>query len=85
MADERFRELLRFQIARTRELYRAGQPLVRETVPALRLELALTWHGGHRILELVERAGPDVLLRRPYLRLRDKLSVLTRSLLPALR
>ncbi len=79
VADERFRELLRFEIERTRGLFRAGRPLVRETVPALRLELALTWHGGHRILDLVERAGPDVLLRRPHLRLRDKLSVLTRS------
>ncbi len=83
--DDRFRALLRFEIERTRELFQAGRPLVRETVPALRFELALTWHGGHRVLRLIERAASAVLTRRPYLRPHDKLSVLIRSLLPALR
>lgn len=85
VADDRFRALLHLEIERTRELFRAGHPLVRETVPGLRLELALTWHGGHRVLGMIERAGSSVLTRRPYLGPHDKLSVLFRSLLPALR
>ena len=85
VADERFGALLHFEVERTRELFRAGRPLLRETVPGLRFELALTWHGGHRVLEMVERAGPAIVTGRPYLRPRDKLSVLIRSLLPALR
>jgi phytoene synthase len=85
VVDDRFRALLRFEVERTREMFRDGKPLVREAIRGLRLELALTWNGGISILRMIERSGYDVLGGRPRLRLHNKLSVLIRSLPPGFR
>ena len=48
--DERWRELLAFEIARTRELFERGRSLPEEVQPKLRTQLRLTWLGGTEIL-----------------------------------
>ncbi len=85
ITNDRFRELIRFQLHRTRELFKAGEALLSTTVPALRFELRLTWQGGMRILEKIERSGFDVFEARPVLRTADKAAILLKAILPTPR
>jgi hydroxysqualene synthase len=78
--DERYAALLKFQVERTRELFMLGRPLVRRVSGRLSFELSLTWHGGMRILELVERAGYDTLRRRPAITKWDQAVLAARAL-----
>jgi squalene synthase HpnC len=66
--DDVWRELMAFQVRRTRELLRAGAPLGRRLPGRIGLEIRATVQGGLRILEKIERAGYDVFRRRPALR-----------------
>ena len=79
--DEAFRSLMREQIRRTRSLFERGRPLCDRVRGRLRAELRLTWHGGWRVLERIERAGSDVFRRRPRLGTRDAGPIVLRSLL----
>ena len=65
--DERWRELLKFEIARTRQLFDQGKALPERVTPELRVQLRLTWLGGMTVLRKIESAGYDVFLRRPSL------------------
>ena len=78
--DGRFRDLMRFEVERTRKLFANGKPLLRSVTPALRFELRLTWNGGVAILKKIERTGFTVLTKRQHLSLLDKLSVLGSTL-----
>lgn len=66
-ADERWRELLGFEVARTRELFEQGRLLPEKVVPELRRQLRLTWLGGMTILARIEAVHYDVFRRRPAL------------------
>jgi len=66
-ADERWRELMKFEIARTREWFEQGRSLPERVAPALRLQLRLTWLGGMTVLRKIESAGYDVFRHRPSL------------------
>lgn len=79
--DDAFRSLMREQIQRTRSLFETGRPLCDRVRGRLRAELRLTWHGGWRILERIERADYDVFRRRPRLRAGDAGPIVLRSLL----
>lgn len=81
VTDDRFRDLMAFEIERTRDLFRRGSPLLENATSRLRLELRLTWRGGMRILEKIERAGYNVLQKRPTLGTGDVLAILVRSLM----
>jgi len=70
--DLRFREIMKLQVDRAREFLLAGSPLVGEAPRAIRFELALTVRGGLAILKSVERAGFDVLRRRPVISVLEK-------------
>lgn len=78
--NERFAELMKHQVERTRELFMQGRPLPELVRGRLRYELRLTWHGGMRILEYIERQGYDTLSRRPKITKADKLRLLLRTL-----
>ncbi len=69
--DDRWRRLLAFQVARTREMFDGGRPLPEKVTPSLRVQLRLTWLGGVRILDKIESAEYDVFRIRPTLRFRD--------------
>jgi phytoene synthase len=78
--NERYAELLKFQVNRTWQLFEYGKPLPPLVRGRLSFELSLTWHGGARILELIERNGYDTLSRRPRLGKWDKLLLLMRAI-----
>lgn len=80
-ATTQFRELLKFQVERTRELFQKGRRLPELVTGRLAVELRLTWHGGMRILELIEQQNYDTLRQRPKLQRRDKILLLVRTLL----
>jgi phytoene synthase len=65
--DDRWHELLKFEIARTRQLFEQGKALPNRVAPELRLQLRLTWLGGMTILRKIESVGYDVFRRRPSL------------------
>jgi hydroxysqualene synthase len=72
--------LVRYEVARTRALFERARPLVDLVGADLAVELALTWHGGMRILEKIENAGPTLFAERPSLGNRDKALVLARAI-----
>jgi squalene synthase HpnC len=80
VADDRFRALLRFEVERTKGLFRAGAPLLERTGGRLRMELAATLRGGRAILEAIERRGYDTLRGRPLLRRGDKFMMVWEAL-----
>lgn len=71
--------LVRYEVARTRAIFERARPLVELAGPDLAVELALTWHGGMRILDKIEASGPRLFAERPRLNRFDKALVLTRS------
>jgi squalene synthase HpnC len=72
--------LVRYEVARTRALFERARPLVDVVGADLAVELALTWHGGMRILDKIESIGPRLFAKRPSLTSIDKAIVLARSL-----
>ena len=76
-----FKDLMCYQIDRTRQFFGEGRPLLDEVGRDLRRELRLTWKGGSRILQKIEESEYDVLTHRPRLSLFDKTSVLLSSLI----
>jgi squalene synthase HpnC len=71
IADERWRRLMAFEVARTRDLLRSGLPLAAALPLRARLELKMVVAGGLRILRAIDLAQGDVFRRRPVLRRRD--------------
>jgi squalene synthase HpnC len=66
-ATAEFRELMRYQVARTRAMFHKGRPLVRRVSPGLSMELDATWRGGMAILQRIEDADFQTLAYRPTL------------------
>lgn len=75
-----FRELLSFEIQRTLQLFQVGKPLLTEVGTDLSFQLKLTWLGGRKILEKIQRLDYNVLAQRPTLSIWDKTMLLTSSL-----
>lgn len=75
VVDARVRRLLAFEIARTREVYRAAEPGIRLLHPANRdcIRAAFRLYGG--ILDEIERADYAVLDRRVAVRAGRRLAV----------
>ncbi|HET6283680.1 MAG TPA: squalene synthase HpnC [Polyangia bacterium] len=73
------RDLLRFQVARTRALYEHGRPLLDLLGNDLRMELTLIWLIGTAILDKIEAADHDVFSRRPEITRRDKAVIMARA------
>jgi phytoene synthase len=66
-AEAGYRELLKFQVERTQQIFNEGKPLTRELRGLLRLEIRLTWLGGTKILRKIEAQNYDTLTLRPKL------------------
>ena len=73
------RDLLRFEVARTRALYEHGRPLLEQLGRDLRMELTLIWLIGTTILDKIEASGFDVFTHRPAIRRRDKAVIAARA------
>jgi phytoene/squalene synthetase len=65
LCDGAFRDLMRFQVDRARRLMNDGEPLLQDLEGRFRLEIAITIHGGLRILEKLEQARYDMFRHRP--------------------
>lgn len=79
--DGRFRDLMKFQVDRTRALFLSGRPLLGMVRGRLRFELDLTWRGGVAILDAIERSGYDVFRSRPVVGRADRLRILAAAIL----
>jgi squalene synthase HpnC len=60
-----FAVLMRFEVDRTRDLFYRGYPLVERMPAQLRPDVELFIEGGLAVLDQIEKAGFDVLSRRP--------------------
>jgi squalene synthase HpnC len=80
-----FRDLLRFEVQRTRDLFRQGAALLPRLPGLLRSDVELFLGGGLAILGRIEAAGFDVLSRRPVLTKWDKGRLLAGALWRRLR
>ncbi len=77
---ESFRELMKLEIKRTRDLFMTGKPLFALVNRQFRFELKMIWHGGMRILEKIEAQNFETRISRPTLNLFDKIVIGVRSL-----
>lgn len=76
-----FADLLKFEIDRTRALFRAGLPLIERMPRALAIDVELFSRGGLAILNRIEEKNYDVLSSRPRLSKLDKAGLLGHALL----
>ena len=67
LATDGFREMMAFEVERTRALFRGGLKLVDTLDGRLKLDVALYALGGMKVLDAIEGQGYDVLSRRPTL------------------
>jgi squalene synthase HpnC len=77
------RDLLRFEVERTRELFARGLPLADRVNRRVAREVRMFASGGLTILEHIEKGGFSPVRRRPSLTTRDKLRLLTLGLVGA--
>lgn len=73
-----FAELLRFEVARVRQMFERGLPLVDLVPPDVRIDVELFARGGLAILGKIERQGYNVWQRRPRLTKIDKAALMVR-------
>jgi phytoene synthase len=78
--DQRWRELMGFELDRARKLMLGGAPLARAIPGRFGWELRLIVLGGLRILEKIEAVDYDIFRHRPTLDKRDWLLMGWRSL-----
>lgn len=78
--DDRYVRLMRDLVARTRELFRLGEPLVASVTPSLRVDLQLFSRGGLAVLDAVESIGYNTLDHRPVITNAKKCLLLGRAL-----
>jgi squalene synthase HpnC len=81
VVNDRFRELMKFQVDRAREFLVSGARLPGLTGGRLRWELALTIRGGVGILRRIEALDFDVLSRRPAFQALDKARLLVEAII----
>jgi squalene synthase HpnC len=84
-ATPQFREMMKFEVARAREWFRQGLPLVKMVDKHLALDIELFSRGGLEILNAIERQGYDVLQLRPAISKPRKLWLLARAAMGNLR
>ena len=78
--NDAWRNMMAFQVNRSREMMLSGAALGHNLPGRLGLEIRTTVQGGLRILEKIERVGYDVFRARPILRWIDWPLVLARAL-----
>lgn len=74
-----FREMMKFEVARAREWFAQGMPLVGKVNRELAIDIELFSRGGMEILHAIERQGYAVLGRRPAISKARKLALVARA------
>jgi squalene synthase HpnC len=78
-ATPQFLELMKFEVARAREWFDRGLPLIKMVNRELALDVELFSRGGQEILNAIERQGYDVLKSRPAISKSRKLWLVLRA------
>ena len=76
-----FCEMMRFEVARARDWFDCGLPLIGKVSRELALDIELFSRGGQEILNAIERQDYAVLGRRPAISKSRKLALLARAAL----
>ncbi|MEW5797909.1 MAG: squalene synthase HpnC [Bacteroidota bacterium] len=76
-----FRQLMKFEVERTRALFKDGKPLLSKINGEFRKELHFIYLGGTTILKKIERANYETRHYRPVLSPFDMVSLAMKSLL----
>jgi squalene synthase HpnC len=76
-----FREMMKFEVARAREWFDRGLPLVKKVNKELAVDLELFTRGGQEILNAIERQNYAVLGQRPVISKPRKLALVARAAL----
>jgi squalene synthase HpnC len=74
-------EMMRFEVARAREWFAQGLPLVKKVDRTLATDIELFSRGGMEILNAIERQGYAVLGRRPVISKARKVALAARAAL----
>ncbi len=74
-----FADLVQFEVARARQWFASGQPLVPMLDRELAVDIDLFSRGGLAILEAIKKQGYNVLARRPQVSKGRKLGLLARA------
>ena len=82
--DGRYVALMKELVARTRELFVGGRPLVERVDPELRVDIDLFSRGGLAVLDAIESIGYDTLHRRPALSRGAQVRLLGRAMISRL-
>ena len=75
-----FRDLMRFEVERTRGYFDRGEALLPLLPREARVNVDLFLRGGRAILHAIERGGFDVLSRRPVVTKFEKVKLMVRAL-----
>ena len=75
-----FADLVHFLVARTRASFMRARPLVQHVGDDIAVEMAISWHGGMRILEKIDSHAGQLLSKRPKLGNADKAMVVSKAL-----
>jgi squalene synthase HpnC len=78
--DDRYVHLMRTLIAKTRDLFQAGLPLVDLVDPVFRVDLELFSRGGVAVLDAIESIGYNTLTKRPAIGTLTKLQLAGRAM-----
>jgi len=76
-----FEQLLKFQVDRTKQLFREGRKLLPRLPKELKRQIQMTISGGEKILEIIEEYNYDVLHLRPHLLKLDYIKLFFRTFL----
>lgn len=82
---DRFAQCMKFEVERTRELFREGMKLCDKVDGRVRRDIELFNRGGMTILDLIERQSCDVLSKRPALNKWGKIKLMLSRVLPFTR
>jgi len=80
-----FRELMRFEVARARDWFERGRPLIGMVDRQLAIDIELFSRGGEQILNSIERQDYNVLRARPLISKPRKLALVAGAALKLLR
>jgi squalene synthase HpnC len=78
--NSQFKELLKYQVDRTEQMFREGAPLVYHTGGRLGLELKCVVLGGMTVLKKIRRLDYNTIAARPHLKGKDKAAILLKAL-----
>ena len=75
-ANAQFRALMKFQVDRTRDLFRAGYELQDHLIRGFKLEFSAITAGGLSVLDAIEKLDYDTLSLRPTVSRTTKLKIM---------